>query len=88
MSRPIANHIQKGLVGLRGEREVDILGPWTPPIVGDASSGALRLEIAPHLRDSFTWRNGKHLGLAGKADLDEYGRGIGDGLSKGKKLIE
>jgi hypothetical protein len=71
----LAAQVRDGLVGLCGEREVDILGPWTPPIVGDTGSGALRLEIAPHLRDRFARRGGKRAGLAGNADLDEYGEG-------------
>ncbi|TFG79800.1 MAG: hypothetical protein E4H23_04705 [Chrysiogenales bacterium] len=69
----IANHVQDGLVGLRGESEVDILGPWTPPVVADTSSGALRLEIAPHLRDSRVRLGGGSAGLAGKSELDEWG---------------
>jgi len=69
----IAYQVQRGLVGLRGEREVDILGRWTPPVVADTSSGALRLEIAPHLRNSFIRLGGGDVGLAGKANLDDWG---------------
>lgn len=64
----IAEQVREGRIGLRGEREADILGPWTPPVIGDAGSGALRLEIAPHLRDHFA-----RGGLAAREDLDNCG---------------
>ena len=69
----IACQVKGGLVGLRGEREVDILGRWTPPVVADTSSGALRLEIAPHLRNSLVRPGGRGADLADKADFDDWG---------------
>jgi hypothetical protein len=40
-----------GMVGLRGETEVEVFGAWTPPVVADTRAGALRLQVTPHMRD-------------------------------------
>jgi hypothetical protein len=48
----LARQSGRGRIGLRGESEVEVFGHWTPPIVADTQSGALRLEIAPHLRNT------------------------------------
>ncbi len=45
--------VQTGQVGLRGGSEVEILGSWSPPIVADRRDGTLRLEITPHVRETF-----------------------------------
>ena len=69
----IARQVQNGLVGLRGERAVDIPGRWTPPVVGDTSSGVLRLEIAPHLRNGLTQPGGREDGRTDGIPLDDWG---------------
>ncbi len=54
----IADQVRGGMVGMRGEAEAEVFGHWTPPVVADARSGTLRLEIAPHLRNTFRTEQG------------------------------
>lgn len=49
----ILRQVKSGAVGLSGSSDVEAFGAWTPPVVADNSSGAVRLEITPHLRESF-----------------------------------
>jgi hypothetical protein len=51
LKRHIARLARDRMVGMRGDTEVEVLGGWTPPVVADVRSGALRLEITPHMRD-------------------------------------
>ena len=49
----ILRQVKSGAVGLRGSSEVEAFGAWTPPVGADNRSGVVRIEITPHLRESF-----------------------------------
>ena len=47
----IARQVDRGMIGLHGETDVDVFGPWTPGIVADTRGGTLRLEMTPNLHN-------------------------------------
>ena len=49
----MGQQIKSGMVGSRGSSQVEVMGAWSPPIVADTSSGTLKLEITPQLRETF-----------------------------------
>ncbi|MCK5645187.1 MAG: hypothetical protein KAH97_00300 [Anaerolineales bacterium] len=48
----IARQIELRTIGIKGEMEVDVFGPWTSPVVAEEQVGALRLELTPHIRNT------------------------------------
>jgi hypothetical protein len=64
LKRHIVEQFDRGMIGLRGDGEVDVYGPWTPGVVADTSGGVVRLEMTPNLHNpvhGYTKADGSHV---------------------------